>query len=160
MTSKSPLALTFSVPFAPIPSPRPRVVVRGKFPTVYMPAEYMDWKKAVAQYVRDSGLAAPEGHFESPVVVRLTCQVPAPKTTKLNHPKPDVDNYAKSVLDAFNDSEVLWKDDAQVIGLSVVKTWSDAEGGVDVTINYAPAPELLAEMARGTVLSGPQDPGT
>lgn len=135
-TSKSAPALSAVLPFSPIPSPRPRVVVRGKFPSVYMPSDYMDWKKDVAAYVQDVGLAAPEGLFEAPVSLDLICHVERPKTSKLLYPKPDVDNYAKSVMDAFNDSGRLWKDDCQVHDLRVRKRWAEGEPGVSFTLTY------------------------
>jgi len=136
MTSKGAPALSSSLPFDPMPSPRPRVVVRGKFPTVYMPSDYMDWKKAVAAYVQDAGLSAPEGLHEAPVILDLICYVTRPKTTKLKYPKPDADNYAKSVMDAFNDSGRLWKDDTQVHDLRIRKRWAEGEPGVAFTITY------------------------
>jgi Holliday junction resolvase RusA-like endonuclease len=37
--------------------------------------------------------------------------------------KPDIDNVVKNVLDALNG--LAWKDDAQVVRLSVSKVWSD-----------------------------------
>ena len=40
--------------------------------------------------------------------------------------KPDVDNVAKSILDALKDR---WKDDTQVARLTVDKRWTDCEQG-------------------------------
>lgn len=119
-----------------MPSPRPRVVVRGKFPTVYMPKDYMDWKAQVAAYVHDRAelffAPVPEG----PVTVSLTFHVERPKTTKLWGPKPDIDNYAKSVLDALNDSGVAWKDDCQVVTLHAHKRWAEGEPLIDCQVTY------------------------
>lgn len=106
-----------------MPSPRPRVVVRGKFPTVYMPGEYKDWKAGVATHVQGLSTITPAAPGE-PVKVELQFFCERPKTTKLSHPKPDIDNYAKSVLDAFNDSGVIWDDDTQVIDLWATKAWA------------------------------------
>ena len=37
--------------------------------------------------------------------------------------KPDIDNVVKNVLDALNG--MAWRDDAQVVSLTVSKVWSD-----------------------------------
>jgi Holliday junction resolvase RusA-like endonuclease len=55
-----------------------------------------------------------------------------PKTSKLEYPKPDVDNYAKAVLDACN--ALVWIDDSQIIELEVHKSWSKADGYFTLTI--------------------------
>lgn len=45
--------------------------------------------------------------------------------------KPDIDNVVKAILDALN--SIAWKDDAQVVSLTVLKLWSD-EPRVDVDV--------------------------
>jgi Holliday junction resolvase RusA-like endonuclease len=136
MTTTSKVAVRLSLPFAPVPSPRPRVRVIGKFASVYMPKEYMDWKAEVAAHVaRQPGLPSAE-LLERPVSVSLAFHVERPKTTKLAAPKPDIDNYAKSVLDAFNDAGVIWKDDTQVVTLAATKQWAEGPPRIDVQITY------------------------
>lgn len=135
MTTTSKV-VALSLPFDPMPSPRPRVVVRGKFPSVYMPKDYMEWKAGVAAYVHDRMTEFPVPVSEGPVEVSLVFHVERPKTTKLWGPKPDIDNYAKSVLDAFNDSGVVWKDDCQVVRLVASKQWADGTASISAEITY------------------------
>lgn len=113
--------------------------MRGKFPTIYMPKEYMDWKALVAEYVKSHyAETIPSDLIELPVAVTHEHIVQPPKTTKLSHPKPDLDNYDKSVLDALTSAECVWKDDTQVWSLTSQKRWA-REGdavGIHVTLTY------------------------
>ncbi|EQB10397.1 hypothetical protein L284_17025 [Novosphingobium lindaniclasticum LE124] len=65
----------------------------------------------------------------------IVCEVAKPKTTKLAAPKPDVDNYAKGVLDAITKDGRFWSDDSQVVGLWVSKTWTEGAPGIHVAIS-------------------------
>ena len=118
-----------------MPAPRPRFVVRGKFASSYMPKEYTVWKERAVEIVRGAA-ERPDAPLEGPVLVDLTIKATKPKTSKLSHPGPDVDNYAKGVLDAITQSERWWADDKQVVELTVRKAWADADeaSGIEVTI--------------------------
>ncbi len=115
----------------PMPSPRPRFRVIGKFASAYMPADYKKWKAAVAEHFVASEIAV----GAATVAVTITCIVPKPKTSKLSYPKPDVDNYAKSVLDAATEAGV-WDDDTQVKYLHVSKHWAETgqDSGMAISI--------------------------
>lgn len=91
--------------------------------TFYSPKEYKDWQAGAAKALKS--VEAPETPFEGPVVVFLQVVAARPKTTKLPHPKPDVDNYAKAVLDALTQDGRFWSDDSQVQTLTVTKAWAD-----------------------------------
>lgn len=115
----------------PTPRPRARVLTtRGRpLAVFYSPKEYKAWQEKVAQHLRTVA-----GHlFEGPVEVVVECYVLRPKTTKLPAPKPDVDNYAKGVLDAITKDGRFWTDDSQVVSLTVTKAWAE-ETGIYVTI--------------------------
>lgn len=46
--------------------------------------------------------------------------------------KPDVDNIAKSIMDAING--ICYEDDAQVAGIRVIKAYTEGKPYVDVTV--------------------------
>jgi Holliday junction resolvase RusA-like endonuclease len=116
----------------PIPCPRPRIMTRGKFAHAYYPKSYKDWKEAAA-----TKIGKLQGDLHTPIAgplrVSIHCYVTRPKTSKLTHPKPDVDNYAKAVMDALTSAEV-WGDDCQVVSLIVTKKWA-ATGSIHISIN-------------------------
>jgi Holliday junction resolvase RusA-like endonuclease len=102
-------------------------MVRGKFPTVYMPSEYTAWKKQVAAFLKSEVLEQFTGTgpaLEGPVYVHISVFIQKPKTSKLQFPKPDVDNYAKSIMDAVTDCGAIWDDDCQVQHLTISKEWA------------------------------------
>lgn len=122
----------------PMPAPRPRaraIRVRGSnkhIASMYSPAEYKAWQKKATE------MLAEEREFQAleallgPVSVAIVVTVPRPKTSKLPHPKPDVDNYAKAVLDAMTDARI-WANDSQVAFLVIKKEWGDeASIAIDV----------------------------
>lgn len=109
----------------------------GKFASAYMPREYMDWKARAAELVR--GVTVPPAAFlDRPVRVDMVVRPPKAKTSKLPFPTPDVDNYAKAVLDAMTDSGCWWSDDKQVLDLRVRKEWASPENGpgTEVTVTF------------------------
>lgn len=122
MATTTSKAVTFFLPIDPMPAPRVRCVARGGFASAYSPKEYTVWKDAVIALIRD---AVPAGTpAAGPVSVTLDVQATRPRTSKLAHPSPDVDNYAKGVLDAVTQSERCWVDDKQVTHLTVSKRWA------------------------------------
>lgn len=58
--------------------------------------------------------------FDGPVRVRIAFDIRRPRTSKLEMPKGDVDNYAKAVLDGLT-TVGFWEDDKQVVSLGAVK---------------------------------------
>ena len=119
-----------------MPAPRPRCVARGGFASTYNPKEYTVWKDAASELIRD---AVPEGRVEEgDLEVILEVRKTRPKTTKLTRPGPDVDNYAKGVLDALTDSGRVWLDDKQVAHLRVTKRWTQPGETAGVAILIYP----------------------
>lgn len=97
---------------------------------MYSPKEYQEWQAEALKLLE----ATPAVLFGGPVVVELVCEVARPKTTKLAAPKPDVDNYAKGVLDVITKDGRFWADDTQVVILTVTKAWTTGTPGIHVTI--------------------------
>jgi Holliday junction resolvase RusA-like endonuclease len=110
------------VPLSPIPCPRPRVTSRG---WTYYPPKYKQWKKDMGgllpELLEGAGL---EGPLDGPVAVWSTFVCQRPKTTKLAHPKGDIDNFEKSLWDALTDAGA-WLDDCQVVASHSEKHWSE-----------------------------------
>lgn len=103
------------LPFPPVPASRPRV---GRWGTFYT-EPYKSYKKQIAAWFKEN--------FRGPMLagalnVSIEIVAARPKTTKLDFPRPDVDNYAKAVLDGMN--KVVFKDDTQVERLTVSKRWT------------------------------------
>lgn len=128
--------LRFHLDIDPMPAPRPRFRViqpkRGGRPiaSAYNPKEYTDWSNHVAAELRE--LMVDQEPMAGAVTVGMIVSVKRPKSTKLDAPKPDIDNYAKAVLDAMTKAGV-WDDDTQVQFLGVKKQWDD-EGSVSIEV--------------------------
>lgn len=118
----------------PMPCPRPRVRAIGKFAHAYYPAAYKNWKEEAAKQIRAAVEKLSLTQFTGPLAVNIHVRATKPRTSKLQFPKPDADNYAKSVLDAATSAE-LWADDSQVVNLEVFKRWrAGNEPRVRITI--------------------------
>lgn len=70
------------------------------------------------------------GLVDGPLIVTIQVHLLKPKSKPKGHlwptGRPDVDNYAKLVLDALNG--IVWRDDAQVVLLVVSKIYSESQG--------------------------------
>ncbi|RWZ59871.1 RusA family crossover junction endodeoxyribonuclease [Halobacillus fulvus] len=133
--------IQFTVLGDPVAQGRPRVgkTKRGKT-VLYDPQKSKDFKQFVGLVASQY---APAELLEGPLNVRLKVYKPllksfSKKRTReaeagLYRPvtKPDVDNYAKGIKDALNN--VIWKDDSQVVELTISK-WYSAKPRVEVEI--------------------------
>lgn len=110
------------------------MIVKGKaIGTAYSPKEYKDWMdNAVGAVLEETTFDQKMSPLEGPLTVALVFTVARPKTTKLSAPKPDVDNYAKAILDAMTKAGV-WHDDSQVEFLAIKKMWGE-EDSIDVEV--------------------------
>ncbi|MFG1411443.1 RusA family crossover junction endodeoxyribonuclease [Xanthobacter sp. VTT E-85241] len=112
-----------------MPSPRPRL---GRGGTTFMPSSYTRWK---ADFIRCIPYQS-KTQYAGAVSVFIHCDVSVPKSyTKkerqdalegLAWPVGDVDNLAKSVLDAMTQAG-CWRDDRQVVRLSVAKGYAELD---------------------------------
>lgn len=121
-----------SINAEPCPCPRPRVGRWG----AYYPAKYSKWKASFSTVLRR--VIEEEGikKFTGPIEVRIVVSATRPRTSKLEQPRPDVDNYAKSVLDASN--KILWDDDSQIAHLQISKLWTPTQCPPQIIIYVKP----------------------
>lgn len=112
----------------PQSQPRHRHTVRGKVVRTYDPKS--NDKKELAKYITENYSFE---KTDKPLLVIIQANFKIPSSIskvqkkimngKYRPKKPDIDNIAKYYLDAMND--VVYFDDAQIIGLNVVKTYSE-----------------------------------
>ena len=126
--------MTFTIPGDPIGKERPRVA-NGH---AYTPAK----TKAYEDKVRWCFKQAHGRPISGPVFIAITAHYPIPKKAtkadraameagaRLPMRKPDVDNIAKICMDALNG--VAYKDDAQVVGLVVLKRYGEPRVEVNI----------------------------
>lgn len=108
------------LPVNPVPAARPKLTRSGK---AYYPKTYSKFKGAASKAMRAAMMEAGfHKRLTGPLLVSLVFCVERPGKTKLQFPKPDVDNYAKAILDACNGH--IWIDDEQVIALRAEKRWA------------------------------------
>lgn len=125
--------ITLVIPGKVQPKQRPRVTKRG----TYTPKETLQY----AQHVKEHAIVqygyAP---LQNALRVRITVTRPFLKSWSKKKKedafagkvrpttKPDVDNYAKSILDALNG--ITWVDDSQVVSLTIEKRYGEVEGAI------------------------------
>lgn len=83
------------------------------------------------------------GHSMIPrtaTAVEILCYLPKPKTAKKTQlfpiTRPDLDNYAKAILDGLNG--FAWEDDSQVCDLRIGKRYASGWGSPKIFIVIAP----------------------
>ena len=108
--------MKITIPIEPKPAPRPRF---SRYGGAYMPKEFQEYKAQIADEasIVMAGNAPLEGALKTDI--KFFC-----RTKKITSRKAgDVDNLAKSVLDALNG--VIWKDDSQIVQCSLAKFHSE-----------------------------------
>lgn len=131
--------MKFTIPGEPVAQGRPRFSNRGGFTKVYDPPKSKVYKKFVSE-VAKKNIVVP---FEKQIKVKIDVYRFIPKNfskkktllaiNKELRPdtKPDIDNYAKGILDGCNG--IVWKDDNLIVSLTVNKYFSD-EPRVEVEV--------------------------
>lgn len=119
------------VPGQPEPQGRPRFSRKGRFVQTYDPPKSKQYKERVKYHAKKY---APEillqGELEIEVLVykrnlkSFNKSQTVDAEAKLLRPisKPDIDNYAKGILDALKG--IIWEDDGQVVDLIARKYYS------------------------------------
>ena len=136
------MELSLRLAVYPVPASRPRFVRRGNFTSTYYAGRYK-------QFLQEDGLLALEAAlrdpvysemnapveslpFAGPVLVFASFHVKRPKTTKLDFPRGDIDNYAKALLDILQPTVLI--NDNQVTEMQAVKLWANNQPHIKVVI--------------------------
>jgi len=125
--------LSFFIPGKPVGKGRPRFG-RG---FAYTPKKTVDQEKTVKQLAQEAMKAGDHSLIGTSVAVHLIARWPIPESwpkwkrqlardQDLFPGKPDLDNVCKLVLDAMNGT--VYKDDDQVILLSIIKAYAEEPG--------------------------------
>jgi len=121
-----PTKLSFRVDGEPVAQPRHRIASRGRFATAYIPKDHAihGWKFAIEEAARHEteriGWVPLKGVALSVSMVFAFGQ-PRSNKTEWHTQRPDLDNLAKAVLDAFHG--IVYLDDASVVSLFLWKKW-------------------------------------
>ena len=104
-------------PISPVAASRPRVSKWGSYYT----GPYKTFRQDVQPVIVDVlGEWTP---MSGPIEVDIGVYPTKPRTSKLDYPRPDVDNYVKSVLDSCNG--IVWLDDSQIVKIVARKEWAE-----------------------------------
>lgn len=105
------------LPVEPRPASRPKVTKYG----TYFGKPYTVFRQTAQPYANAYKDRPP---IQGPVVILIEIVCTKPKTGKLLHPRGDVDNYVKGVMDIMTKSNNFWKDDVQVVSLYAYKRYT------------------------------------
>lgn len=128
---------SFFLPIPPAPAQRTRATCRGRFASVYLDPKYREWRAVALEALRGIN-DIPAETFEGPVRFTLDALFQRPKTTKLPHPRADLDNLEKGLWDAVVESGRWFKDDNQITECRTTKRWAEAHEtpGYAITIEF------------------------
>lgn len=122
----------FSIPGPPVAKGRARFSRQGGFVRTFTPEKTLNFEGRVG-YAGSDAMAGREP-VEGPLVLSLDVRLPIPASWSKKKQeeaalgvlrptgKPDVDNFAKAVLDGLNG--IVWRDDSQVVELRASKFYS------------------------------------
>lgn len=135
------LVVSFRVDGVPVAKGRPKFRSLGKFVSTYTPKKTKEYEEIVAFKARQAmGETEP---LETPIRAFLHFYLPVPASyskkrtqacldgSEKHIKKPDLDNMAKSVLDAMNG--ICYLDDGQIVDLHIHKKYG-AEPCVQIVL--------------------------
>jgi Holliday junction resolvase RusA-like endonuclease len=138
------MQIHFQVEGDPKGKGRPRFSRVGSFTKVYTDKQTLGYEAKIAHFAKQAiGASEP---LKTPVSVFLYVRLPIPQSYPKKRreaclngseqpcKKPDIDNIAKTYLDAMNG--VIFVDDTQVVNLHVKKLYAE-KAGVDVMVTEA-----------------------
>lgn len=130
------MTVRFHVPGQPVGKGRPRIGKVGAHARMFTPQKTASYEGMVSLAAQQAmnGAALIEGPVQAQL--RIDVMIPASWSGKkqraaaagevLPTSKPDADNVVKAIFDALNG--VVWKDDVQVVDLTVKKRYSTVPG--------------------------------
>ena len=100
-------------------------VVNGRAVITSANKNLKGWRELISAEARAQMKGLPP--YDGPIEVRASFYLPRPKSVKREYPtvKPDLDKTTRGLLDAL--SNVVIRDDAQVVSLQVSKWYVNAE---------------------------------
>lgn len=122
----------FDVPGRPVPKKRPRTIWKGGKPITYTPSETVRFEKLIgASFANEVPSNWSVGNRYK---ISITAYIK--KTISGNARKIDIDNVAKSVLDALNNK--AWNDDSQVDQIVIVRksVSKEHEERTEIVLSY------------------------
>lgn len=111
-------AVAFDIPIAPVPAARVKHSKWG----AYYPPTYETYRKAADLWLRDNLPAKPI--LTGPLALKVTFVCRRPKKPTHSYPRGDIDNFEKALYDAITNAERVWKDDVQIVAVTVVKRYA------------------------------------
>ncbi|MDP6213190.1 MAG: RusA family crossover junction endodeoxyribonuclease [Candidatus Thalassarchaeaceae archaeon] len=113
-----------------MPASRPRVSKWG----TYYGKRHKAFRSAASDLLSEIRAASilPEGLLSGRLRVMVSFFVKKPKTSKLEIPRGDIDNYIKILLDCCNG--VIWEDDVLIEHICAHKTFATGEGWIELRI--------------------------
>jgi len=130
------LTIDFHVPGQPVGKGRPRIGKAGGFSRLFTPEKTVTYESTVALFAAQAMAGRPLLTGPVNLQMRVDFAIPASWSMKkqraaeagqiLPAVKPDADNMAKAICDAING--VVWKDDVQVVELTLKKRYSVVPG--------------------------------
>jgi Holliday junction resolvase RusA-like endonuclease len=118
--------MKWKFPISPVAASRPRVSKWG----TYFTGTYKDFRTEAKHVVLD--LTKGWKPTEKKLVVSVGIYPTKPRTSKLDVPRPDIDNYVKAIFDLCNG--IVWKDDSQIVEMFAEKSWAKGDGYFTVDI--------------------------
>lgn len=128
MTTSPIIDLSYNL--VAVPKGRPRLAVKGRFPSLYTPKRTAEFESEIAIQTRKQ-----KSQLEPfPADMRLSVGI----LIKTSRKAGDVDNLAKSILDGIVKAETVIVDDAQIDVLSVRRVFVK-KGQELITVIIRPA---------------------
>lgn len=118
MTSKK---ITLWLPSAPVSASRPRISKYGS----YYSKSYMNYRAETHKFLKSIRKDYPIDETSLfKVELEFLCYKPKKPSNK-DCPRYDIDNLIKAPLDAITYSEMIWKDDIQILEVKAKKRYTE-----------------------------------